>query len=430
MREYEEFINVINTLKVLSPIITDAQRIGLLRQGVQEYGLTTDEADDILKSSGLIVGVQDSFFDVLGISVEELENLSEADIVAHIESIHDRLYRTSLNAGGRPRSDGRSEVEWRNLLNQAKDTITDPLKRSEYISILQQEKIQDLRAEPSQELDSSDANTNIPHALSSTFVPDGIDVPDDMVYIPAGEFQMGSEHVDAEEDEQPIHTVFVNAFLMDKYPVTNRKFREFLNTNPEWQKPESNFTHISSNLHDGLYLKDWQMNMYPPGEGDHPVTQVSWYAAMAYAESVSKRLPTEAEWERAARGGLDGKNYPWGNVEDSDNIDKYLDGEDTLPIGLIPANHYGLYDMCGNVWEWCLDAYNVDFYNDAPQNNPFYGPNSIEWVVDNYRQITFERVLRGGPWGFDALGARVSQRLKSNPTDTLSTYSFRCVKYI
>ena len=102
MREYEEFINVINTLKVLSPIITEAQRIGLLRQGVQEYGLTTDEADNILKTSGLVVGEQDSYFDVLGISIEEIENLSEADIVAHIESIHGKLYRTSLNAGGRP----------------------------------------------------------------------------------------------------------------------------------------------------------------------------------------------------------------------------------------------------------------------------------------------------------------------------------------
>ena len=77
-----------------------------------------------------------------------------------------------------------------------------------------------------------------------------------------------------------------------------------------------------------------------------------------------------------------------------------------------------------------FDAYNEDFYNDAPQNNPFYGPNSIEWVVENFSRITIERVLRGGPWGIDSLGARVSQRLRSAPTDTLSTYSFRCVKYI
>ena len=430
MAENKEFIAFVNRLKTLSPTITEEQRIGLLRQGVQEYSLTPDEADNILKTSGLIVGEQESYFDVLGISIEEFEKLSEADIVAYVESNHDKLYRTSLNAGGRPRSDGRSEVEWRNLLNQAKDTIADPLKRSEYISILQQEKIQDLRTEPSQELDSSDANTNIPHALSNTFVPDGIDVPDDMVYIPAGEFQMGSEHADAEEDEQPIHTVFVNAFLIDKYPVTNRKFIDFLHTNPEWRKPDFLNYLISSHFHDGSYLKDWQMNMYPPGKGDHPVTQVSWYAAMAYAESVGKRLPTEAEWERAARGGLDDKHYSWGNVEDFAKADEYLNAEDTLPIGLTPANNYGLYDMCGNVWEWCLDAYNEDFYNDAPQNNPFYGPNSIEWVVENCSSITIERVLRGGPWGFDALGARVSQRLRSAPTDTLSTYSFRCVKYI
>ena len=96
------------------------------------------------------------------------------------------------------------------------------------------------------------------------------------------------------------------------------------------------------------------MDIYPPGKDDHPVTQVSWYAAMAYAESVGKRLPTEAEWERAARGGLNGKHYSWGNVEDLANADEYINAEDSLPSGLTPANNYGLYDMCGNVWEWCL----------------------------------------------------------------------------
>ena len=429
MREYKEFISVINTLKVISPIITEAQRIGLLRQGVQEYGLTTEEADNILKTSGLIVGEQESYFDVLGISIEELEKLSEADIVAYVESNHDKLYRTSLNAGGRPRSDGRSEVEWRNLLNQAKDTITDPSKRSEYITILQQDKIQGLRTEPLLELETSDANI-LPHALSNTVIPDSIDVPKGMVYIPAGEFKMGSEHDDAEADEQPIHSVTVNEFLMDKYPVTNKEFREFLHTNPEWQKPEFLYNHIKSGYHDGLYLKDWEMNMYPPGKSDHPVTQVSWYAAMAYAQSVGKRLPTEAEWEKAARGGLEGKDYSWGNVEDFAYPDEFINAEDTLPNGITPSNYFGLYDMCGNVWEWCLDAYHPDFYNDAPQNNPFYGPNSIEWVEEHFRSITIERVLRGGPWGIESLGARVSQRLSSAPTDTFSTYSFRCVKEI
>ncbi|MCG9126514.1 formylglycine-generating enzyme family protein [Candidatus Poribacteria bacterium] len=424
MREYDEFLTVINTLKSLSPVITEEQRIGLIRQGIQEYGLTTEEADNILRTSGLIVGKQDSYFDVLGISIEELEKLSEADIIEYVEAVFERLYRASLNAGGRPRSDGRTEEEWRNILNQVKDTLIDPRKRHNYISTLHHEDTQNIENEVSTE------SLTTPQGLLKEIVPIGIDVPEDMVYIPAGEFQMGSEHADAEEDEKPIHTVSVNEFLMDKHPVTNREFREFLQNNPQWRKPEFLHSHIKMGLHDGSYLKDWQMSMYPAGKGDHPVTQVSWYAAMAYAQWKGKRLPTEAEWEKAARGGLEGKDYSFANIEEIDITKSTFNSDDTVRIGLTPENNYGLYDMCGNVWEWCLDAYNADFYNHAPQNNPFYGPNSREWVLDNFRLITIGRVLRGGPWGIESIGARVSQRLRSHPTDTLSTYSFRCVKDI
>jgi len=124
-------------------------------------------------------------------------------------------------------------------------------------------------------------------------------VPAGMVLIPAGEFQMGSGE---NTDEKPIHTVYIDAFYMDKHEVTNAEYKKFLNANPRWGK-----NRIPSAYHDGDYLKRWNGNNYPIGKGEHPVTYVSWYAAMAYAKWADKRLPTEAEWEKTARGGLIGQ---------------------------------------------------------------------------------------------------------------------------
>ena len=143
--------------------------------------------------------------------------------------------------------------------------------------------------------------------LESELPPEPM-IPDGMVLIPAGEFQMGSNDGDADNDEQPVHTVHLDAFYIDANEVTNSEFKDFVLANPAWQKD-----FIDAKFHDGNYLHDWNGNTYPLGQRDHPVRYVSWYAAVAYAVWVDKRLPTEAEWEKAARGGLKRKQYPWGN---------------------------------------------------------------------------------------------------------------------
>ena len=133
-------------------------------------------------------------------------------------------------------------------------------------------------------------------------------IPEGMVLIPEGEFQMGSNDGNADNDEQPVHTVHLDAFYIDANEVTNGEFKDFVLANPAWQKDL-----IDDRFQDGNYLHDWNGNNYPLGQSDHPVRYVSWYAAMAYAVWVDKRLPTEAEWEKASRGGLKRKQYPWGN---------------------------------------------------------------------------------------------------------------------
>ena len=123
-------------------------------------------------------------------------------------------------------------------------------------------------------------------------------IPPDMVFFRAGRFfTMGSWKKSAEPDEKPQHNVHLDAFYMDKYETTNAQYKEFIDANPQWQK-----NRIPKKYHDGDYLKHWNGNDYPPDKANHPVVYVSWYAAMAYAEWRGKRLPTEAEWERAARG--------------------------------------------------------------------------------------------------------------------------------
>ena len=255
-----------------------------------------------------------------------------------------------------------------------------------------------------------------------------------MVRIPAGEFEMGSNDPEADKDEQPVHTIYVDAFYMDQHEVTNLEYQQFVLANPRWQKNriDARFQPIK-----GKYLAAWNGNEYPGGKAKHPVTSVSWYAAMAYAVWLGKRLPTEAEWEYAARGGLSGKKYPWGDGIDSRKANYGRNVGRTTPVGKYPPNGYGLHDMAGNVREWCLDQYDADFYSRSPLSNPLAGTHSIDWLINNFTSVksnefdnTTDRVLRDSSWFRVPNTLRVANRIGSIPTTTISECGFRCVRSI
>ena len=243
----------------------------------------------------------------------------------------------------------------------------------------------------------------------------------EMVRIPAGEFQMGSDGI-TETDATPRHTVYLDEFYIDPYEVTNAQFKAFIDANPEWRKDN-----IPSEYHNGNYLKLWDGNDYPNGRSNHPVVYVSWYAAMAYAKWVGKRLPTEAEWERAARGGIAHKRYVWGNSRDPGRANYGYYGKRTRNVGSYLPNEYGLHDMGGNVWELCLDEYNKNFYRRSPKENPIAGGSDIEALMEDFTGVQTERVSRGGSWNTPG-PAGVATRGDDMPTNTNSWLGFRCAK--
>lgn len=252
-------------------------------------------------------------------------------------------------------------------------------------------------------------------------IPTASDIPDGMVLIPAGEFEMGSHT--RKNNERPVHTVYLDAFYMDIYEVTNTQYKAFIDANPEWQKDN-----IVPEYHDGVYLRLWDGNTYPDGKANHPVTYVSWYAAMAYAEWAGKRLPTEAEWEKAARGGLVGKSYPSGDTLDTSFANYTRNFNAPIAVGQYPPNGYGLYDMAGNVSEWCLDEYDPNFYATAPRENPI-SKGTRQAIINDFRKVQQKkRVLRGGCWSDNGLFLRVAYRDWGPQNYTSVFRGFRCVK--
>jgi formylglycine-generating enzyme required for sulfatase activity len=246
----------------------------------------------------------------------------------------------------------------------------------------------------------------------------------EMVLIPAGEFQMGDHFNEGRDTERPVHTVYLDAFYMDKYEVTNELYARFLN---EIGRNEDEEGHELLDIGSPYCLIEYVDGRYRPKEGyeRHPVVEVSWYGAVAYARWAGKRLPTEAEWEKAARGGLVGKRYPWGDAIDASKAN-YNDGSRgwrtkgilkyLKPVGSFPANGYGLYDMAGNVWEWCADWYDKNYYSSSPRRNP-RGPDSGSF-----------RVVRGGSWLAYPDYLRAANRAFNDPQDTTDNVGFRCAQ--
>ena len=429
MANRDAFIIVVNTLKALSQTITDEQRKRLLQQAVQQHSLSIDEADHILKASGLVVGESINYFEVLGFSIEEFQNQSEDTIAINVDIAHKKYYAESLRAGGLPRPDGRTQEQWRTVLNQARDTLKDPQKRTEHIASIQT----DLSQVGFPTLESEKFASSEGTSLT-------LSVPEDMVLIPAGEFKIGSNNTGVKDRKNPGHTVYIDAFYMDKYPVTNAQFKVFLNTNPRWQKPskwndwnkaKKMMLSIFGKYHDGDYLKHWNGNYFPLGKDDHPVTHVSWYAAMAYAQWVGKRLPTDMEWDKAARGGLTTQKYPWGNSLDPSMVYCGKEVGETTSVGKYPENNYGLHDMIGNIWEWCLDEYAPNFYASSQVRNPVAGVSTkeeLDLLIINFRNVATDRVLRGGTLFTSSEPVQTAARRSGSPF--LTTLYIHSIKYL
>ena len=236
-----------------------------------------------------------------------------------------------------------------------------------------------------------------------------------MMEIPGGTFMMGSEA--GNDDEKPVHEVSLDAFLMDQTEVTNSMFADFLNVNGN-QEEEGGpwFDAEDSDAQIHLVGETWQAD---DGKSDHPVVEVSWFGAQAYCTWVGARLPTEAEWEYAARGGLDGKDYPWGDEKPvcetgADNGAQFFSCSNlgSMPVRSFLANGYGLYDMAGNVMEWV---------GNWPEPYPG-GESAARSFPEQFR------VLRGGSWSEPTNNLRVAFRYDNVPSLADHFVGFRCAK--
>ena len=210
------------------------------------------------------------------------------------------------------------------------------------------------------------------------------------------------------KDEQPAEKIYLKAFYIDKYEVSNKEYKRFVES-----------TGRKVPFVDEEWARDynWVNNTYPSGKENHPVVLVTWDDAQSYARWAGKRLPTEAEWEKAARGGLADKLWPWGDELDPRRLNSW-EGEvkGTRPVGSYSANAYGLYDMAGNVWEWCADSYFPDY---TQRGSPEESPAGEE---------EFNKVLRGGSWSNMAFTSRCAERKKMNQSTRFNSVGFRCVK--
>ncbi|MBI3490587.1 MAG: formylglycine-generating enzyme family protein [Acidobacteria bacterium] len=248
--------------------------------------------------------------------------------------------------------------------------------------------------------------------------------------IPSGEFYMGA--ADVEEDERPVHRVFVSEFFIGRFPVTHDEYARFIRATGYPAPAIRGLPLIASGGRDSIFKElaapyTWPDAQPPPGHGGHPVVLVRYDDALAYCEWLSNglgrdvRLPTEAEWEKAARANVEGQRYPWGNDIDSSRCNYLTDPSlkrqrGTRSTGTYPPNAYGLYDMCGNVWEWVSDWYSAESYGFGDARDP-RGPASGSL-----------RIVRGGSWVTEDLSMlRCAYRHKVPPDTYSYSVGFRVV---
>ncbi|MDE0186960.1 MAG: formylglycine-generating enzyme family protein [Candidatus Poribacteria bacterium] len=237
--------------------------------------------------------------------------------------------------------------------------------------------------------------------------------PEDMVLIPAGEFIMGTDDPEAPPNENPAHQIYLDAFYIDKYEVTKQQYEEFMlaggyQNQQLWT--EEGWEFITKN--EIVVPLGLGVRYFTPTE-NQPATGISWYEADAYARWAGKRLPTEAEWEKAARGN-DGNTYPWGHEMDFTAV-FYQFGRDPSPVGSYPtgASTFGAFDMAGNAWEWCSDWYN------------HYEMTSMPFQGSGYKT---KKVIRGGSWHSGMLEMRSTYRDTNKPDYRNTTVGFRCAR--
>ncbi len=268
-----------------------------------------------------------------------------------------------------------------------------------------------LKAERAQKQTKAPPKPVIPYVISKSRskIPSLVDrmIPE-TVLVPAGEFLMGSDNIKdthSYKEERPQHVVFLDAFEIGVFPVTNQQYAIFVKATGR-EAP-----------------RYWPGGRIPEGREYHPVVYVSWHDAVAYCHWLSEktgqvwRLPTEAEWEKAARG-IDGRIYPWGNQKPNRTLCNYnMHVGRTTQVGKYPdgVSPFGIYDMAGNVWEWCMDWYDATYYAKSPKANPT-GPNHGKY-----------RVLRGGAWNSDFKTVRSAFRHILIPTTVDYYFGFRCV---
>ena len=224
-----------------------------------------------------------------------------------------------------------------------------------------------------------------------------------MTLVPAGEFDMGSHEQEGDDDERPRHRVSLDAFYVDKYQVTNERYAKFLKKTGRSQP------------------RDWS-KVKLPADGDLPVVGVNWQDAAAYCRWAGKRLLTEAEWEKAARG-TDGRKYPWGDDEPTSRRANYGKSENDneahlLPVGSLEdgKSPYDAYDMAGNVFEWVADWYDEHYYQQSPARAPKGPPQGTA------------KVARGGAWDRHVFNVRSANRSAFSPVNRFKDVGMRCGK--